>query len=261
MALKLFNDSGVAKLQAKDGEESITATADGAVKLYYDNAEKLATTSTGVDVTGTVTADSLTVNGSSSGTAKFSAALSSGGVGIDASSGSDTDTFMDFDAPDVSATDGDITYRFGRSTTQGSSDNSRIVMYAHNNTDTEAFVANSDGNLQFNSGYGSAATAYGVRAWVNFNASGTVSVRGSGNVSSVTDNGVGYFTINFATAMPDGNYSVGSWARNNTTTVWNVTVGSLTSLAAPSTTALPIFCRDDGRASVDPTYVTLNIIR
>jgi len=168
MALKLFNDSGVAKLQANDGEESITATANGAVKLYYDNAEKLATTSTGVDVTG---------------------------------------------------------------------------------------------DLKFNSGYGSAATAYGVRAWVNFNASGTVSVRGSGNVSSVTDNGVGLFTINFATAMPDGNYSVGSWARNDTTTAWNVVVGSLTSLAAPSTTALPIFCRDDGRASVDPTYVTLNIIR
>lgn len=59
MALKLFNDSGVAKLQAKDGEESITATADGAVKLYYDNAEKLTTTSAGVDVTGTITADGI----------------------------------------------------------------------------------------------------------------------------------------------------------------------------------------------------------
>jgi len=70
MALKLFNDSGVAKLQAKDGEESITATADGAVKLYHDNAEKLATTSTGVDVTGTVTTDGLAVNtGAVGGTA------------------------------------------------------------------------------------------------------------------------------------------------------------------------------------------------
>lgn len=59
MALKLFNDSGVAKLQAKDGEESITATADGAVKLYYDNAEKLATTSAGVNVTGSITADGI----------------------------------------------------------------------------------------------------------------------------------------------------------------------------------------------------------
>jgi len=64
------------------------------------------------------------------------------------------------------------------------------------------------GNLSFNSGYGSAAVAYGCRAWVNFNSTGTVSIYGSGNCSSITDNGVGNFTFNFATAMPDVNYSV-----------------------------------------------------
>jgi hypothetical protein len=62
------------------------------------------------------------------------------------------------------------------------------------------------GNLQFNSGYGSVATAYGCRAWVNFNGTGTVAIVGSGNVSSITDNGTGNYTINFATAMPDANY-------------------------------------------------------
>jgi hypothetical protein len=69
----------------------------------------------------------------------------------------------------------------------------------------------SDGLLQFNSGYGSAATAYGCRAWVNFNGTGTVAINGSGNVSSITDNGTGDYTVNFTTAMPDTNYaSVGS---------------------------------------------------
>ena len=63
------------------------------------------------------------------------------------------------------------------------------------------------GNLSFNSGYGSAAVAYGCRAWVNFNGTGTVAIRGSGNVTSITDNGVGDYTVNFTTAMPDGNYS------------------------------------------------------
>lgn len=63
------------------------------------------------------------------------------------------------------------------------------------------------GNLQFNSGYGSVATAYGCRAWVNFNGTGTVAIRGSGNVSSITDNGVGLYTANFTTPMPDVNYS------------------------------------------------------
>ncbi|MDX1399528.1 MAG: hypothetical protein R3204_13465, partial [Oceanospirillum sp.] len=61
--------------------------------------------------------------------------------------------------------------------------------------------------LKFNSGYGSAATAYGCRAWVNFNGTGTVAIRDSGNVSSITDTGTGSYTVNFTTAMPDANYS------------------------------------------------------
>ena len=63
------------------------------------------------------------------------------------------------------------------------------------------------GNLKFDSGYGSVATGYGCRAWVNFNGTSTVAIRDSGNVSSVTDNGTGDYTINFAIAMPDANYS------------------------------------------------------
>ena len=63
------------------------------------------------------------------------------------------------------------------------------------------------GNLSFNSGYGSSAVAYGCRAWVNFNGTSTVAIRGSGNVTSITDNGTGDYTVNFTTAMPDVNYS------------------------------------------------------
>lgn len=65
----------------------------------------------------------------------------------------------------------------------------------------------SNGNMQFNSGYGTEATAYGCRAWVNFNGTGTVAIRSSGNVTSITDNGTGDYTINFTTAMPDTNYA------------------------------------------------------
>jgi hypothetical protein len=61
--------------------------------------------------------------------------------------------------------------------------------------------------LSFNSGYGSVATAYGCRAWVNFNGTGTVAIRASGNVSSITDGGAGVYTVNFTTTMPDANYS------------------------------------------------------
>jgi hypothetical protein len=65
----------------------------------------------------------------------------------------------------------------------------------------------SSANFKFNSGYGSVATAYGCRAWVNFNGSGTVAIRASGNVTSITDNGTGNYTINFTTAMPNVNYN------------------------------------------------------
>ena len=62
------------------------------------------------------------------------------------------------------------------------------------------------GDLSFNSGYGSAAVAYGCRAWVNFNGTGTVAIRASGNVTSITDNGVGEYVVNFTTALADVNY-------------------------------------------------------
>jgi len=79
------------------------------------------------------------------------------------------------------------------------------VKFPDNSTQITAFDAS--GNFQFNSGYGSVATAYGCRAWVNFNGTSTVAIRASGNVTSITDNGTGDYTVNFTTAMPDANYT------------------------------------------------------
>ena len=52
------------------------------------------------------------------------------------------------------------------------------------------------------------APSYSARAWVNFNGNGVVAIRGSGNISSITDNGTGDYTVNFTTAMSDSNYAV-----------------------------------------------------
>ena len=80
----------------------------------------------------------------------------------------------------------------------------------------ERMRIDSSGNLLFNSGYGSVATAYGCRSWVNFNGTGTVAIRASGNVSSITDNGTGDYTVNITTSMPDTNYiTVGSAVRSS----------------------------------------------
>ena len=55
---------------------------------------------------------------------------------------------------------------------------------------------------------GGSAPIYACRAWANFNGTGTVAIRASGNVSSITDNGTGNYTVNFTTAMPDASYAI-----------------------------------------------------
>lgn len=72
---------------------------------------------------------------------------------------------------------------------------------------TERARIASNGQMSTTTGTGSVMAAYDARAWVNFNGTGTVAIRASGNVSSITDNGTGDYTINFTTAMPDANYS------------------------------------------------------
>lgn len=73
------------------------------------------------------------------------------------------------------------------------------------------------------------APVYAARAWVNFNGTGTVAIRASGNVSSITDNGTGDYTVNFTTAMPDVNYS---WAigDNGWGIAWNEVTMSTTQM-------------------------------
>jgi hypothetical protein len=64
-----------------------------------------------------------------------------------------------------------------------------------------------------------------VKAWVNFNGTGTVAIRASANVSSITDNGTGDYTVNFTTAMTDANYAMSGFAGDTGFTV-GVTLSS-----------------------------------
>ena len=61
-----------------------------------------------------------------------------------------------------------------------------------------------------------AAPKYACRAWVNFNGTGTVAIRAAGNVSSITDNGTGDYTVNFTTPMPDADYGASINSLNDT---------------------------------------------
>ena len=126
-------------------------------------------------------------------------------------------------------------------------------------TTADVLIGTSAGLLQFNSGYGSVATVYGCRAWVNFNGTGTVAIRASGNVSSITDNGTGNYTVNFTTALPDVNYCVTGTASNNAAglgTVFLTTTGS-----AFTTTQLVIGSFSVSGSAVDPNNVCVAIFR
>lgn len=117
------------------------------------------------------------------------------------------------------------------------------------------------GLLQFNSGYGSVATAYGCRAWVNFNGTGTVAIRASGNVSSITDNGTGNYTVNFTASIIDANYActvgLGNDSGSTGNGSWAQRVGN-----SRSTTGIQILCaRPDTGALADASDSNVAIFR
>ena len=98
-----------------------------------------------------------------------------------------------------------------------------------------------------------------VRAWVNFNGTGTVAIRASYNVTSITDNGTGNYTVNFTTALPDANYAVVGTANNlldgsgtNTTVSAFPLSSSAASVKNQSATAITMF---------DPVWCSASIFR
>jgi hypothetical protein len=98
------------------------------------------------------------------------------------------------------------------------------------------------------------APSYSARAWVNFNGTGTVAIRASGNVSSITDNNVGLYTANFTTAMPDANYAFSGGVGDNSNTFLGQN-GTLTS------SAIQFYVRNTSNTPTDEETVTLAIFR
>jgi hypothetical protein len=97
------------------------------------------------------------------------------------------------------------------------------------------------------------APIYAARAWVNFDATGTISIRASGNVSSIADNGVGNYGINFTTAMPDANYAMAGSVTGNFG-------GSSVAVLSLGTTIIEVSASYDGGA-IDPNVVNVIIFR
>jgi hypothetical protein len=98
------------------------------------------------------------------------------------------------------------------------------------------------------------APSYSARAWVNFNGTGTVAIRASGNVSSITDNGTGNYTINFTTAMPDANYCV------EISSYFATAVNSINTVET-STTTSSSFIHGENNAVADSSTLCVAIFR
>ena len=104
----------------------------------------------------------------------------------------------------------------------------------------------------------SGVEVYTAKAWVNFNGTGTVAIRASGNVSSITDAGVGTYTVNLINALPDANYSVCATGYSQST--------FFDTARTVSTTQVPIITgyavnTSGGTQPIDTTHVCVSIFR
>jgi hypothetical protein len=99
-----------------------------------------------------------------------------------------------------------------------------------------------------------------AKAWVNFNGTGTPAINGSFNVSSITDNGTGDYTINFTTAMPNANYSVAGTASANSTGNRPWVIDPLDSLT-PTTSAYRFTVCESGVAGgqIDSARICISV--
>ena len=90
-----------------------------------------------------------------------------------------------------------------------------------------------------------------AKAWVNFNGTSTVAIRASYNVSSITDNGTGDYTVNFTTALADANYSAvvtsGGWGAG-----YNYSGTYVGHTTSPTTSSIRVATRTGGTFDDQP---------
>ncbi|MNQ83105.1 hypothetical protein D3C85_981760 [compost metagenome] len=203
----------------------------GSVTLYDTGVIKLSTSSTGVTVTGTCTAATFSGSGASltalnaANVSTGTLAVLRGGTGVTTGTGTGSNVLSA--SPALTGVPTAPTAAPGTNTTQLA---------------TTAFVQ-------------AAITEGQASAWVNFNGTGTVAIRDSFNVSSITDNGTGLYTVNFASAMSNASYATACSVRlvaGHVSTAVNVSSGT-----APTTSGVRIETANtgSGRVAADASEV------
>jgi multidrug efflux pump subunit AcrA (membrane-fusion protein) len=120
-------------------------------------------------------------------------------------------------------------------------------------------VSGATSTITLNGTVNAPGLANGVKAWVNFNGTGTVAIRASSNVSSITDNGTGDYTVNFTTAMADANYAMSGFAGDALFSV-GVTLSSWGTYTQ-TTSAFRFKVYYSGSTVVDTTNILATFIR
>ena len=105
-----------------------------------------------------------------------------------------------------------------------------------------------------------------AKAWVNFNGTGTVAIRDSLNVSTITDNGTGDYTVNFTTAMTDADYAAFANSSSDASNISQIPVINFKgtggySTVAPTTTAFRFFIGTNTGTAYDQIYISATAFR
>lgn len=127
-----------------------------------------------------------------------------------------------------------------------------------NKLDTADFPA----TLKTNINASGTAPIYAARSWVNFNGTGTIVTFAAGNITSITDNNVGEYTLNFTTAFQDANYAVsGICANSPSFGAVTIQVAAIGTTRVRTASAIKIQTKNDQGGSTDVDDISVIIFR
>ena len=232
--------SGVTKIETNNTSVETSDTgSDGLVKVLVDGSEKVRINNNGQIGINTTSPDTFIHVGSATTNTHF--------LKFEADMGASTNRVFNIFGPDTANSTAPFTFQTGNG-------------YLFKCDAEHSFEIDSNRIVKVNNGFGSLAPIYGIRAWMRYRGD-TNALDGSANVSSVTDNATGDFTMNFTTAMSDANYGILGTTGYNDTSL-NIGIRNNGTHEAPTTTTMRFCVGVNYNSSLsDERYISIAIVR